>query len=455
MFRLSVLLLTIACTPGESTVDLPTVWGPYSAADADPSDDTVEVHLTASKTQVDWAGDQETRGVWAYNGVVPGPLIHAMLGQRIRVVFTNDLPDETTIHWHGLRIDDAMDGVPAIQDPVQPGDTFIYTFTPPDAGTYWYHPHVRAHEQVERGLHGSLIVHEPEAPEVANDRMFVLDDVSVGEDARFTEFEIGHMASVRGRFGNLLLANGENILNEPLRDSVRPGIPERWRIVNTANARTMWIDVTGADWRVIAVDGTLLEEPYTTDMARLPVGRRFDLEVIPKADAKTAKLRILLPGEFDWDSYPVFSGAVEGEVGDAEWLSWPAPVLPAIPDAQQEIDVELDAYSEGSLAVWTINGDRYGEHSDIIARGNTPTVIRIVDRTQAQHPFHLHGQFFRVLSRTGSEQGPPGLLDTILVEPEEELLLATELDNPGRWMAHCHILEHAEQGMMTEMVVEP
>ncbi|MFT4978492.1 MAG: FtsP/CotA-like multicopper oxidase with cupredoxin domain, partial [Myxococcota bacterium] len=111
----------------------------------------MEVHMTASETTAMW-GNDETSGVWAYNEQVPGPLIHAWKGDLVRVVFTNDLPEETTIHWHGLRIDDEMDGVPAIQDPIQPGETFTYEFTPPDAGTYWYHPHVQAHEQIERGL---------------------------------------------------------------------------------------------------------------------------------------------------------------------------------------------------------------------------------------------------------------------------------------------------------------
>jgi FtsP/CotA-like multicopper oxidase with cupredoxin domain len=453
MLRKLSPLLMLACSP-IAPEGLPVVWGVTAAVDFNPAPEIVEVHLTAAKTSQSW-GDASTKAVWAFNEQVPGPLIQAELGQEIQIVFTNDLREATTIHWHGLRISDDMDGVPAIQTPIEPGETFTYRFTPPDAGTFWYHPHVRSNEQIERGLYGTLIVHEPDAVVVARERMFVLDDVALDEDGAFADFEIGHMASVHGRLGNRLLANGVNILDEPLADSVLPGVPERWRVVNTANARTMWLDVRGADWRVIAVDGTLLEEPFEAEMLLLPIGRRFDLEVIPRVDAKAAKLRILLPGEVGFDSYTAFSGNIEGEAGDGGWSSWNGPSLGVVPKAEQTVSIELDGFAEGPITRWTINGDLWPDHAPIEVRGNVASEIVVTELSGAEHPFHLHGQFFRVVSRTGPEVGPPGLLDTVLVHPDEELVLSTSFDNPGRWMAHCHILEHAELGMMTQMIVTP
>lgn len=459
MHRLALVSLLAGCTPEalEDTLDLPslpTVEGVAAAEDQDADPSVVEVHLTASRTEVDWI-DEGPTPVWAYNGQVPGPLIQARVGDTLRVVFTNDLPDPTTIHWHGLRIENAMDGVPAVQDPVQPGETFTYEFVLPDAGSYWYHPHIRGHEQVDRGLYGPLVVHEAEAdePVVDRDRFFVLDDVALRENGRHYSFSTGGMDGMHGRHGNVLLANGET---ELITDTVQPGSVERWRIVNTANARLMYADVRGADWRVVGVDGGLLEEPYTTDRLRLPVGRRFDVEVIPRSDAEKLKLRVLIPSQTGFDRYPMFEAAIEGPPVASAVPTWPAAEMPEPITETQEVDVELDFGSGGMMGMaWLINGQRYEEGDSIPIQGNVPTRIHLRDVSGAGHPFHLHGQFFEVLSRNGSQSDVPGPLDTIHVGGDDELELFTMFDNPGLWLGHCHILEHAELGMMTAFDVAP
>jgi FtsP/CotA-like multicopper oxidase with cupredoxin domain len=427
---------------------LPEIWGPVPLEDQDPAAGVVEVHLRAGVSDAQWVDGDKTE-VWAYNDVVPGPVVQARVGDTVRVVFENDLPEETTIHWHGLRISDDMDGVPAIQDPVQPGETFTYEFVVPDAGSFWYHPHVRAHEQVERGLYGTLVVHEAEPVDIP-ERYFVLDDVWL-DGSDIADFTMSHPEQMHGRHGNVLLVNGST---EPLQDTVAPASPERWRVVNTANARTMWVGVTGADWRIVAIDGTLLPEPVEVERAVLPVGQRLDLEVVPHADAEAAALQIELPSGSSWSAYPMFEASIEGEPGDGGFVDWDAPALPEVHDATQEVALNLNVRGGGSDIKWIINGDQYGEHDDITVDGHTPSVIEIVDRSGAEHPFHLHGQFFQVLDRDGEQiDEDGGLRDTILVGPRETLRLYTEFDNPGRWMSHCHILEHAELGMMTEMVV--
>src|SRR3954469_23073543 len=132
--------------------------------------------VTAAPTKIPLIDGKDLE-VWAYNGRVPGPTLRVKLGETVRVRFTNNLPQETTIHWHGVRLPNAMDGVPFItQKPVQPGETFVYEFTPKDAGTFWFHPHVRASEQVERGLYGVLVVEDVAPPPYSRDLVWVVDD---------------------------------------------------------------------------------------------------------------------------------------------------------------------------------------------------------------------------------------------------------------------------------------
>ncbi len=429
--------------------DMPKIWGLESVADLNPADDIVEIELTADLAEVAWTESGLTE-VWAYNGQVPGPLIQAKVGDTVRIHFTNALADENTIHWHGLRISDTMDGVPAIQAPVQTGETFTYEFVVPDAGTFWYHPHVRTHVAIERGLQGMFVVHDPANP-VVPERAFVIDDVLLRGSA-VDPSTMDHMAQMHGRLGNTLLANGQT---EMLTATMVPGQPERWRIVNTANARTMWVRPTNARWRVIAVDGTLLPTPFETTRGLLPVGQRLDLEVIAEDGATEVGLQVELPdGSGGWSEYPVYSATVEGDSGDGAWTQWDAAALPEPEAAVQEGTLVLNAFDGTTTIDWTINGDVYGEHTPLEFAGNTPTLLTVRDRSRAEHPFHLHGQFFQILSRDGEVlPEDAGLRDTVLVSGSETLELYTNFDNPGRWMAHCHILEHAELGMMTEVVV--
>jgi len=147
--------------------------------------------------------DGRTIDAWSYNGHVPGPTLRVRVGDTLRVRFTNRLPQPTTIHWHGVRVPNAMDGVPGVtQRPVEPGETFVYEFAPKDAGTFWFHPHVRSSEQVERGLYGVLIVEDREPPPFSRDELWVLDDVLLGPDGQIApEFNTRHDLAHDGRWG--------------------------------------------------------------------------------------------------------------------------------------------------------------------------------------------------------------------------------------------------------------
>jgi FtsP/CotA-like multicopper oxidase with cupredoxin domain len=437
----------------ELVIPLPEIWGPAPVQDRVETGDLVEIGLTAMVTEQDWFGEGSFEG-WTYDGQWPGPLIQIRQGQTLRVNFQSELDEPTTIHWHGLRIEDAMDGVPAIQDPVEPGEGFTYEFTPPDPGTYWYHPHVRSHAQIERGLHGMLIVHEADAPVVDQERAFVLDDILLDTLGRLESSEIVGMESVHGRLGNRLLVNGSL---EALSGELRDGAVERWRLVNTANARTLQVTVVGARWRVIGVDGTLLPEPYEARYLYMPVGRRFDLEVI--AEEETVQLQVLLPADGGGTTeLVVFTGTVDDEPSevslDGEWLDWGAAPLPELKTPRQSMQMEFDGFVDNDeLVTWTINGQSWGDHEVMEVDGHTPTQITLRDVSGRPHPFHLHGQFFQVISRNGNPPMYPGLLDTVQMSGNDEVVIQTDFDNPGLWMAHCHILEHAERGMMTQIRV--
>ena len=204
------------------------------------------------------------------------------------------------------------------------------------------------------------------------------------------------------------------------------------------------------------MDGGLLEQPYDPGKREaLPVGARLDLEVIPHGDASEVVLNLDLPGSgAGKDSYPMFTATVEGEEGDYQQLDWPAAEVPEQLEMEQELELVLNGVAGASTIEWMVNGQLYGEHEPIDTQGGVPTWIHLSDKSGAEHPFHLHGNFFEIVERNGSPSEQPGLRDTVLVGGDDELLLYTELSNPGRWMAHCHILEHAELGMMTELVVE-
>lgn len=437
---------------GDVAWTAPGLIGPEAVLqDENPDPDVVEVRLTADYTDID-IGDGTVREMLTYNGVYPGPVLQAEVGQEIVVHFENRGLSETTVHWHGLRISDEMDGSPRIQEPVAgDGGTFTYRFTLPDEGTYWYHPHVRANEQLELGLVGTIVVHERQDPVYDAQRVIVLDDILIDESTnRVAPFLASHPEMVHGRSGNVLLTNGR--VSPGLPASAQPGQVERWRVVNTANARTMQLTLTGASFRVIATDAGLLAEPYETDRIELPVGQRFDLEVrYDGAGPVVLDSQVLTLNEAGTDvievPMPVYEVSVEGDAVTPREIVWPAIDSPAPRAVDREVEMEFDGVQdpvEGLM--WRINGEAHREEP-LFTFGEGETV-RMTLRNLAgpEHPFHLHGQFFEI-------EGRPGLYDTVLVHGGETLTIVGHMDNPGRWMAHCHILEHAELGMMSEILV--
>ena len=232
--------------------------------------------------------------VWAYDGRVPGPVIRARQGEKLRLRFENQLEQPSTIHWHGLRIDNAMDGVAGLtQAAVRPGESFDYVFTPPDAGTFWYHPHNRTWEQMARGLYGLLIVEEPEAPAVDRDLALAFDDWRLDRDGQIDEASLGRMRdwAHAGRLGNWLTVNG---VSQP-EIALRKGERLRLRLANCCNARVLSLRLDGHAAWLVALDGQPIAPYQPADgVVTLAPAQRADLivDAVLGPGARTAILEV-------------------------------------------------------------------------------------------------------------------------------------------------------------------
>jgi FtsP/CotA-like multicopper oxidase with cupredoxin domain len=440
---------------------------PGAAPDLDPDPDVVEVALEATVADVEIAPGRTT-SMWTYNGQLPGPRIEARTGDTVRVRFKNSLPEATTIHWHGVRVPAAMDGVPVMQSPIAEGDEFTYEFVVPDAGTFWYHPHVRSDEQVERGLYGAFVVRGDAEPTTTTDRTVVLDDLLVDSSWRLSDFDPMH--AMVGRQGNLILANG---WAHPIVEVARGGL-HRFRFINAANARYFRLALPGQRLIQIGTDGGLLPAPREVDDLLLVPGERADVLVVASGKANEA---------IEWESLRHDRGHRTGELPDAVVFQMkhlggapiPTPPIPdefapiaAHPEASVRRELELQesmgmggghATGHGSSSghmtpVFSINGHVYPDGTALTANLGDVEEWSIVNATEMDHPFHLHGFRFQVVSIDGEDPGVVAWRDTINVPAEETVKLRVHLEeNPGTWMFHCHILEHAERGMMGELEV--
>lgn len=445
---------------------LPDVEGSTVLEDSNPDESIVEVSLKAAPGTWEIVDGTDTE-VLSYNDALPGPLLHARVGDRVIVHFTNEMDEATMVHWHGLRISDKMDGSPMIQDPVEPGASFTYDFVVPDAGTFWYHTHYAQIEQLERGLYGAIVVHEAEFPRFSKERLFVLDDIRLDEDGQVAPFTTAGMDLMHGRTGNILLANGKEV---PLKTTIAAGSVERWRLVLASNALDFALRVKGATVRVIATDGGLLPEAFVLgeggeERVAMAPGQRYDLEVRPEPGATKVVLEAVMP-QLDENnqvvdaSFDLVRAQIEGSVSAEE------PVYPAITLPSTAVDADLETWKIGGVAVeggveFSIDGKSGfigGDHEHAILatfQQNIPVRLKIRSQVSPGHPFHIHGQFFQILERNGDPVFEPGLRDTVHVRGADSVTILSYFENPGQWMVHCHISEHAENGMMGDIVVEP
>ena len=404
-----------------------------------------DISLDLQAGEIDWAYTPgRSLGGFGLNGGVPGPLIEAEVGDTLRARLTNNLPQPTTIHWHGLRVPAEMDGTEAVQPPVQPGESFEYVFTVPDAATFWYHSHVNETEQLERGLYGALVVRGPEEPEVDRERVLLLDDLKLDENGELAPFG-DHQELHEGREGDVLLVNGR----EQPELEMAAGQVERWRIVNAANTRFVRLSIGERPFSVIGTDGGLVPAPLEATEILLTPGERADLAVGPFSEGEVFEI-VGLPydrgrGEPRRDRFATL------RVGAA------APSRAQIRDSLRKIEPLAGPNAEPNRTIDMKALMHGGEHQrDDPVRVGELQVWDLVNETSQDHPFHLHGFFFQVVSENGE---PPAMLawkDTVNVPRKQRVRVAwLPDDRPGEWMYHCHILEHHAMGMMAHFQVVP
>jgi FtsP/CotA-like multicopper oxidase with cupredoxin domain len=344
-----------------------------------------------------------------------------------------------------------MDGVPGVtQPPIEPGEKFVYEFTPKDPGTYWFHPHVRGAEQLERGLYGILIVEDAEPAPYDRDLVWVLDDWLLMEDAQiYDEFVTGADISHDGRWGNIPTINGAV---RPTFEA-NPGERIRLRLVNSANARVFRPNLSALEPRGLAFDGMTASQPFDPRGYVLAPGNRLDLDItVPR------RLRGETVPFFDQFMPEPFVLA-EIKVADVEPVNnepFPIPAaahLPAWDDALKlpvAMELRLNIRRGGKHGVeWTMNQVAWPEREELRLEQGRLHRIRVVNESFRLHPMHIHGQFFRLIARDGVRVEEPHWRDTVLVWPEETIDVAMVPLDRGMWMTHCHIQEHAEAGMMT------
>lgn len=465
------------------------------ATDTNPDPNTVEVTLEARVQNLTIlpasaeGGPPPQTPMWTYNGSVPGPIIRAKKGDRLIVHFTNSLPEATTIHWHGVRVPNAMDGTFYAQVSVSPGGTFDYDFVVPDAGTYWYHPHVDSSAQVGFGLYGALIVEDPSEPPLGDELVIVLSDVSLNPDGSLIPGDAqGWFGDYFGREGNVELVNGRALPSMTLK--MRNGVPQRWRVVDASRSRFQHFTIPNVTLSRIAGDEGLSSAPYPVASVNLTPGEReevFAVATAPPGTTLTATLEgvdrfhvgVPLP------SAPIFNVEV---TADPPWTG--GPTLPTTLASITPIDVSNastrpftlddviegdggvleDASVDGAVDYLGINGKSPRGACTSPDAGSTDmtkitTVVEevgdseiwtVTNNTTQDHPFHIHGYPFQVLSVGGM---PPPVLewrDNVNVPASQTLKLAVSFaDRPGTWMFHCHILDHADMGMMGLLVVNP
>jgi FtsP/CotA-like multicopper oxidase with cupredoxin domain len=385
--------------------------------------------------------------VWAYDGQVPGPLLRYRQGDILDITLDNGLPEPTSLHWHGLRVPNAMDGAPPLtQNDVSPGSAFRYTFELKDAGTYWYHTHTRGWNQQDRGLYGPLIVDEMEPPEVDSEVLLVLDDWMVEPDGTVSEDRFGNMHdwAHAGRLGSLVTVNSQDQPSLP----VTAGERIRVRVINVANAQIFSLVFEGHDPWMIARDGDPVDpKPMGSERATLGPGQRADfiLDATGAPDTTHDIKAYSLTGEGPIASLSYASGT---KVGPA-LAGKPVSPLPSNnrpePDLANavRIPLKLEGGAMGRMQsarfdgremgfrelianrkVWAFNGAA-GDMQAPMARVPTgqSVIMPLENATRWPHSIHLHGMHFRTLKRNGATV-EEGFRDTITLGPMENAEIA-------------------------------
>ncbi|UCC25536.1 MAG: multicopper oxidase family protein [Gemmatimonadales bacterium] len=467
VIRVALALALFALVP---VPEAPSAW-PASAPPASAADSlvappilpnrsreprTVEVTLTATASTVELVPGVRS-DAFVYNGRVPGPTLEVREGDRLIIHVRNELPEETTVHWHGLHLPWQADGSPFY--PIAPGEQADFDFVLPEgsAGTYWYHPHPhhRTAFQVAKGLYGALIVRAAHDPLPAmTEKLLILSDNRFLPDGSIQIPDAGSLEAridfENGREGDVLFVNGQVMPTV----HIRSGEVQRWRIVNASAARVYRLAIPGHELLHVGSDGGLFGQALPVDEIVVSASERVEVLVRGTGDPGTRVALQTLPYDRyipqtrppDWDE-PRDLVTLE-YTGDpaVRPVEIPKVIRPIEPLDSDEVTVtRVMSLTQGFINGRTMDMGRVDE----VATLGTTEIWQIENLVGMDHPFHLHGFSFQVIDRNGVPEPFPKWEDTVNVPKHETVRFIVKFeDYPGKWMYHCHILDHENFGMM-------
>jgi FtsP/CotA-like multicopper oxidase with cupredoxin domain len=436
----------------------------YNAVLAD-NKNVINYKITAKKTSFSFK-DNTSAELLLYNDTNPGPTLKGNVGDILRVNFTNNLDEPTSIHWHGIKNINKMDGVPYLtQDPIQPGETFVYEFPLNHSGTYWYHAHMDSWKQVAKGLYGPLVVSNLKENIFDDDLVILADDWRLNKNYEIDEKSFGSLMdwSHAGRVGNWLTINGE----KSPQYSIKANSRARLRFINASNARILKFGSSLKNNNIIAIDGVTVNPMLVKNFTLAP-GQRIDLLIntidLLKVDffeiSHTKKLK----------AFTLNVTKANNKTKDIANINFKSNwILPKLDNAKT-ISIRMQGGAMGNLSkanldgvekdfrtlatedkkLWAFNRD-IGSYEYLLAtvKLNQVVILDVWNDTRWPHSMHLHGNHFFVNSKEFKGNNDYILRDTYLMQAGEKAKLIFVADNPGKWLFHCHMLEHAASGMVS------
>ena len=407
-----------------------------------------------------------TSDLWLYNHENPGPLLKANKGDILKVNFTNNLDEPTSIHWHGIKNINKMDGVPYLtQDPVQPGETFSYEFPVNQSGTYWYHAHFESWKQVAKGLYGPLVVNDKTDNLIEDDIVILADDWRLNKKYQIDEKSFGSLMdwSHAGRVGNWLTMNGK----KSPQYSIRANSLARLRFINASNARILKFGSSLKNNNIIAVDGVTVKPMLVKDFTLAP-GQRIDLLINTVDLLKVDFFEISHTKQLK--AFTLNVTKANNKTKDIANINFKSNwILPKLDNAKT-ISIRMQGGAMGNLSkanldgveknfrtlatedkkLWAFNKD-IGSYEYLLAKVklNQVVILDVWNDTRWPHSMHLHGNHFFVKSKEFKDNSDYISRDTYLMQAGEKAKLIFLADNPGKWLFHCHMLEHAASGMIS------
>jgi len=413
--------------------------------------------LVAEAAPVELKPDAITPAL-TFNGVAPAPVLRAKQGQKLRIKLINKLDQATTIHWHGIRIDNRMDGVPFLtQPPVLPGESFVYEFVTPDAGTFWYHPHINSVEQLSKGMVGLIIVDEQELQPFDADIPLVIKKWRIGDNGEFLQLSIPRKAARMGTPGTWQTINNKQ---DPVYD-IPAGGAIRLRLANLDNTLTYDLLIDHDNVKYLAYDGMPLNP--IRDQQEYPVGPGMRVDAGLIAPTEVGKEISIYRTRGSHKEQLCRLRTVASNHPPRTTI----PTLPANPIALPDVaTAELQHFTfdwsgavspkgeAGKPSFWAINKIPWQG----LAEGKIPPpltklklgnsyIFELENTSQYHHPIHMHGVVFTVLS-SDKREIKPYQADTVMLGKYETIRIGFVADNPGNWMYHCHLIEHMKTGLM-------